>query len=206
MTVMTPLMVSLFFDIQKRKFHATHFLMASLCILGTLILIYRPDSGIHFELWGFLWAQLSNASFAFGQVAYRHWANSKEFEKCSDAENFSWLYAGGIIPLLFIIPSSYWSQISSLSSTQWAVLVYLGIVASGLGIFCWNLGARKVGSVGVLAVMNNLKIPLVLVVSIFLFGEKIHLKTFALGGGIIFLSLLLERFRINLKNDKRTKF
>ena len=42
---------------------------------------------------------------------------------------------------------------------QGAVLVYLGIVASGIGFFLWNAGARR-SAPGVLAVGNNLKIPL----------------------------------------------
>ena len=37
---------------------------------------------------------------------------------------------------------------------QWSVLVWLGVVASGLGYFMWNYGATQVDA-GTLGIMNN---------------------------------------------------
>ena len=60
------------------------------------------------------------------------------------------------------------------------LLAYLGIVASGLGFFLFNAGARR-SSLPVLAVLNNAKIPLAVVVSVVVFGETIDLARTALG-------------------------
>ena len=75
---------------------------------------------------------------------------------------------------------------------QWAVLAYLGIVASGLCFFLWNRGARLV-SAGQLAVMNNLKIPLAVAVSLFVFREPANLYTFFAGTLLVGVALLPVR-------------
>lgn len=60
---------------------------------------------------------------------------------------------------------------ASLSLSQGLTLAYLGLVASGLGFFLWNVGATRV-SAGELAVMNNAKIPLAMACSLLVFGER----------------------------------
>jgi drug/metabolite transporter (DMT)-like permease len=50
-------------------------------------------------------------------------------------------------------------------------LLYLGLIASGLGFFLWNRGATRVDA-GTLAVMNNAKIPLAVACSLLFFGES----------------------------------
>lgn len=79
------------------------------------------------------------------------------------------------------------------SSTQWTVLIYLGIVASGLGYFGWNKGATMV-DVGTLAVMNNLLIPAGIVVNITLWNRDADILRLSVGGAIILLALLLNRW------------
>ena len=75
---------------------------------------------------------------------------------------------------------------------QWTILVYLGIVASGLCFFLWNRGARLV-SAGQLAVMNNLKIPLGVAVSLFIFREPANGWTLLVGALLIGVALLPVR-------------
>ena len=75
---------------------------------------------------------------------------------------------------------------------QWAILVYLGIVASGICFFLWNRGARLV-SAGQLAVMNNLKIPLAVAVSLFVFREPANVYTFLAGALLVGVALLPVR-------------
>ena len=50
-------------------------------------------------------------------------------------------------------------------------MLYLGVLASGVCFFLWNFGAIKV-NVGTLAVFNNLKVPLGVAASIFVFSEE----------------------------------
>ena len=68
----------------------------------------------------------------------------------------------------------------------------LGIIASGICFFLWNRGARLV-SAGTLAVMNNLKIPLGVAVSLFVFREPANLWTLLVGGLLIGVALLPVR-------------
>ena len=58
-----------------------------------------------------------------------------------------------------------------LNGGQVLVLLYLGLLASGVGFFLWNVGATRV-SAGTLAVFNNVKIPLAVVVSLLFFAEQ----------------------------------
>ncbi len=45
-----------------------------------------------------------------------------------------------------------------------ATILYLGLIPSGLAFFLWNAGARR-GSAGIVAVLNNAKVPLAVLVS-----------------------------------------
>jgi len=69
------------------------------------------------------------------------------------------------------------------------VLLYLGVAVSGLSYFLWNAGARRVSS-GVLAVMNNIKIPLGMLVSLTCFGEPVQHASLLAGGTLILAALL----------------
>ncbi len=75
------------------------------------------------------------------------------------------------------------------SPVQWAIIAYLGLVASGLCFFLWNRGARRV-SAGQLAVMNNLKIPLGAAVSLLVFRETAGVHTLLAGSLLIAAALL----------------
>jgi drug/metabolite transporter (DMT)-like permease len=59
-------------------------------------------------------------------------------------------------------------------------LLYLGAVPSAIGFFLWNFGARRVNA-GTLAVFNNVKIPLAIVVSLVFFKEDAEWVRLAAG-------------------------
>src|SRR3972149_6330006 len=88
-----------------------------------------------------------------------------------------WALAAGV-PALITTP---WQSLA-LTGQQVLTLIYLGAVASGLGFFLWNVGARKVNG-GTLAVFNDLKIPLAVAVSFIFFGEKASLPHPLIRGG-----------------------
>ena len=73
------------------------------------------------------------------------------------------------------------------------VLVYLGAVASGLGFFLFNAGARRT-DLGTLAIFNNVKIPLAILASGLVFRETIDWPRLVLGGSVIVLALALNGF------------
>jgi drug/metabolite transporter (DMT)-like permease len=79
------------------------------------------------------------------------------------------------------------------TAPQVLVLVYLGIIASGVCFFLWNKGARFVNE-GMLAIMNNLKIPLGIIASLILLGESTdYLRLFIGFGLMVGAAYLCER-------------
>ena len=105
---------------------------------------------------------------------------------------FGLLYAGAVFTTLIasILTTDYRSI--SLSSEQIYTLIYLGIISSGLAFYLWNTGATKVNA-GTLAVFNNLKIPVAILVSLFIFGEEGDLTKLSAGILIMFGALLLSK-------------
>jgi drug/metabolite transporter (DMT)-like permease len=117
-----------------------------------------------------------------------------------DVEVFGLLYLGAV--LLTGVASSLTTDWLTLqiSATQLWTLVYLGIVASGVGFFLWNVGARKVNA-GSLAVFNNLKVPLAVAVSVVVFGESVDWSRLLIGGGIVLAALALNEYYPGLRRQ-----
>jgi drug/metabolite transporter (DMT)-like permease len=122
--------------------------------------------------------QLSNVCFAVGQVWYRRLVPPSS--EIRDREIFAALYCGG--SLLAAIPVAMSSGMSStlagLTSTQVATILYLGLIPSGLGFFLWNAGVRR-SREGTAAVLNNLKVPLAILVSWMIFEPFPSLESLA---------------------------
>jgi drug/metabolite transporter (DMT)-like permease len=77
-------------------------------------------------------------------------------------------------------------------------LIYLGVIASGLGYFVWNKGACLVNA-GALAIMNNALVPAGLVVNILIWNRDVDLMRLAIGGVIILLSLWVNETWVKRK-------
>jgi drug/metabolite transporter (DMT)-like permease len=168
LTTTTPLFVTLFNDLSTRRFNSLFFLAASLAFIGGAVIKY-PDQPLRASLAGIFLVQVSNVAFAFGQLYYKKL--SERHASWSDRSVFGWLYLGAaVITLLSSIVTTPLSGIK-VTTSQVLVLVYLGIIASGVCFFLWNKGARFVNE-GMLAIMNNLKIPLGIIASLILLGER----------------------------------
>ena len=85
----------------------------------------------------------------------------------------------------------------AVSGKQLLTLIYLGAIASGLSFFLWNIGGRRVNA-GTLAVFNDLKIPLAVVVSLLIFDEQADLVRLIVGGSIIIGALVFNE-KLNKK-------
>lgn len=189
-TIFTPIYVTLLNDVFTRKFHPIFFAVAALAVFGTGIIKYDrfASEGVFA---GFVLMQGSNICFALGQIWYRN--TMRRMAVKSNSSVFALLYLGGVsVALLFALPWADWGAVR-LDSSQLGVLIYLGAVASGLGFFLWNVGARRVDA-GTLAVFNNIKIPLAIAVSILVFGERTNLVRLTAGLIVIVAALLLNRF------------
>ena len=167
-TIFTPIYVVMLDAALEKRIARSALVATALAVVGAAVLQWRSGLSAN-GLVGFFLMQGSNLCFAAGQVGYqrlrRHVTNT------TDAQLFAWLYIGGLAAtLLASLFSTDWTVFVP-TGDQWLTLVYLGLLASGLGFFGWNLGATKVNA-GTLAVFNNLKIPLAVAVSLIVFGEE----------------------------------
>lgn len=173
LTLTTPVMVTLLADALQRQWHPRSLVAALVAVAGTAIVVFQ-DKALAPTLTGVLLVQLSNLAFAAGQVGYKHWHEAARAAQPAlrDRDVFAWLYAGGaLVALLVLLARGGAGLPQALNASQMLTLLYLGVVASGLGFFLWNVGATRV-SAGQLAVMNNAKIPLAVACSLLIFGER----------------------------------
>lgn len=190
-TVMTPVYVAVLNDLLSRKFHGANLLAALLAVGGAGVILWK---GITSEapLIGFLLVEASNLCFALGQLAYRNVAGRIK-QPHADLHVFFWLYLGGLTCLAPLGLHDALTLAPHLTSSQALALLYLGVMVSGLSYFLWNSGARRVPA-GVLAVMNNLKIPLGVAVSLLIFHEAVNL-TCLLAGIVLICAALIPVLR-----------
>lgn len=183
-TILTPLWVTLLNDALEGRFDKRNLEAALMAVVGTGLVVFQ-DVQREGLLTGFLLVQLANLCFALGQVWYRRLV--REPGLGGDAGVFAWLYLGAA-GVTLVLTGTGLGGLATLTGTQWLVLGYLGVVASGIGFFLWNAGARRVNA-GTLAVFNDLKIPLGVAVSLLVFGERTDLVRLLLGGFVILLGL-----------------
>lgn len=190
-TIFTPLYVAMLNDALFKRFTPYHLLCALIAIFGAAIIRFE---GISENFWtGFVIVQGANLCFALGQVGYRKLATTFQ-PGLANHTIFAWFYLGALavaLPAFFIFGNT--NQLPQTTS-QWGVLLWLGIVASGLGYYFWNQGALKV-SAGTLAIMNNALIPAGLVVNLLLWQKDTDFSRLALGGFIIAIALWLSQKR-----------
>ena len=167
-----------------------HLAVALLAVLGTWV-IEGEAIQTRGVLIGFLLVQVSNLCYAFGQIYYRRIMAT--IPEVKDREIFGFLYLGGVI--ITLAGTLVFTPLTSLhlAQNQIITLIYLGAIASGLGFFLWNMGARRVNA-GTLAVFNNLKIPFGVAVSLLFFGEQANLTRLLIGGAIIIAALVLSEW------------
>ena len=191
-TVTTPLYVYFFDAMDRRYFSIRHFLIAILALIGG-VLIYQVHTMSHNVLYGFCLVQAADICFSYGQVAYRKIRHLNP--DVLDQEIYAFLFLGAsVLSSIPMICFNSWQNIQDLSFKQTLIILYLGVIASGVCFFWWNKGALKVHPV-VLAVFNNLKLPLATIVSIVFFHEELKINaSFVLGFVFIFLALYLARY------------
>ena len=191
-SALTPLWVAAIDAAIRKRFEIRFFLAAALSVTGAVAI--RAESvpeGNFFK--GFLLMQVANIAFAGGQVWFREWKfrNPDRLER----EVFGVLYGGALLfTVLAGLISGSFSQFPQLTSSQWGIVLYLGVVASGLGFFFWNFGASRV-SAGFLAASNNLLVPLGVFVAIWINNSKPDWISLSLGSVLIGVSLLLGQKR-----------
>ncbi|MEG7367468.1 carboxylate/amino acid/amine transporter [Serratia marcescens] len=187
-TVLTPLYITLIYDLLSgRRLRWGYVFSALLAVLGAAIIRYHQLSE-HFW-WGLLLVQAANISFAIGMVGYKRLMEVHPLPKHTA---FSWFYLGAAV--VAVVAWFLWGNPQQLPTTnlQWGVLIWLGVVASGLGYFMWNYGATQVDA-GTLGIMNNMHVPAGLLVNLAIWQQQPHWPSFIIGGAVIVASLWVHR-------------
>lgn len=191
-TIFTPLYITLLDDALRCRFTPVALAAAVLATVGAGIIRYDGiSSGF---VTGFMLIQVANFTFAAGQIGYKHLLQRYP-TSVPGYRFFGYFYLGA---LLIALPA-WWlfgnKTMMPTTVTQWSILVWLGLAASGLGMYLWNRGACLVDA-GTLAVMNNALVPAGLLVNLLIWNRDADLVRLAIGGAVILLSLWVnQRFR-----------
>jgi drug/metabolite transporter (DMT)-like permease len=199
LTIFTPLYVVLLDAAARRRLSLRFAAAAALAVAGAALLVATREAW-RVTAAGALLVQVSNLAFAAGQLRYRALKLELADRGVSDRDVFAWCYLGGasVAALSWIAAGR---PGPAPSAAQWAILLYLGAIPSGLGFFLWNAGACRVNA-GLLGSMNNLKIPLAVLASLLVFREAAD--PLRLGGCalLLTLALLTARRRTPTVSDK----
>ncbi len=184
-TVTTPIWVALIDDALYRRFSPVALLAAVVAVLGAAVIRY---DGITSDfVTGFVLLQIANAAFAAGQVGYKHLL--LRIPTAVPAWGFfGYFFVGALLvsgPAFLLFGDA---SMMPTTAVQWGIIAWLGLAASGLGLFFWNRGACLVDA-GTLAVMNNVLVPAGLIVNLVIWNRDADLLRLALGGVLIALSL-----------------
>lgn len=184
-TVFTPIYVTLIYDLLKGRFSPWYLVTAAIAVAGAAFIKFAGVNENFFL--GFMVVQGANLCFAIGQVGYKT-VMEQESVDLPQHTIFGYFYLGAlcVASVAFLLLGN--PDKLPTTSVQWGILIYLGLIASGLGYFFWNKGASLVNA-GALAVMNNALVPAGLIVNILIWNRDVDLTRLAIGGGIILLSL-----------------
>lgn len=188
-TVLTPLHVTLIEDALNRRFNPWALVSALVAVAGAAVIRYGRISPDFFM--GFLLLQLANFTFAAGQVLYRHLV-ARHPSDLPHYRRFGYFYLGALAVVLpaFLLfgKQNFWPQ----APLQWGVLLFLGLVSTALGLYWWNKGACLVNG-GTLAVMNNLHVPVGLLLNLLIWNQHEDLGRLLLGGSVILMAVWISR-------------
>ena len=187
-TIMTPIYITLLNDLLDRQFNPTPLAAALVAVAGALLIRY--DTLTSDYLFGMFLVQGANLCFASGQVFYKRLIAANSSLTQHNVFGLFFLGAFAFSVLSFVLFGN--AERLPTTTTEWSVLIYLGVVASGLGYFAWNKGATIV-SVGQLAVMNNLLIPAGIIVNVAIWNREADLLRLTLGGVIILAAMFMAK-------------
>lgn len=194
-TVFTPIYVTIIYDLLKRRFSPWYLVTAAIAVGGAALIKF---AGVNENfVVGFLVVQGANICFAIGQVGYKYLMEKYQVE-LPQHTIFGYFYLGAlcVATVAFMLMGNI--ERMPTTNTQWGVLIYLGLIASGLGYFAWNKGATMVNA-GALAIMNNALVPAGLIVNIVIWNRDVDITQLSIGGAIILLSLWVNETWVKRK-------
>ncbi|AZE95852.1 MadN protein [Pseudomonas orientalis] len=191
-TILTPLHVTLIEDALNRRFNPWALVAALVAVAGAAVI--RFDQITPNFLMGFLLLQLANFTYAAGQVLYKHLVARYPSDQ-PHYRRFGYFYLGALLVVLPAFLLFGKADFLPQAPLQWGVLVFLGLVSTALGMYWWNKGACLVNG-GTLAVMNNLHVPVGLLLNLLIWNQHEPLGRLALGGLVILAAVWVSRWGI----------
>jgi len=188
-TILTPLHVTLIEDALNRRFNPWGLLAALVAVAGAVVIRYDSVNPDFFM--GFLLLQLANFTYAAGQVLYKHLVARYPSDE-PHYRRFGYFYLGAllvVLPAFLLFGKAHYLPDAPL---QWAVLLFLGLVSTALGMYWWNKGACLVTG-ATLAVMNNLHVPVGLLINLLIWNQHEDLGRLLLGGLVILGAVWISR-------------
>jgi len=185
-TVFTPLYVAVGLDLHDRRFQLRNLGAVLLAIAGAMAVVWKGlPAGADWR--GILLLQGANLCFAVGQIVY---ARSQVWQGWTDTGRLAWMYAGAGLFTVAVLAVRGGPNLDSWSGPAVGAVLYLGLVPTALGFYLWNKGAGQTPG-GRLAVANNLKIPLAVLVSWLIFRESADPWRVLAGLGLVTIGLFL---------------
>ncbi|MBI3138665.1 MAG: DMT family transporter [Sphingobacteriales bacterium] len=192
-TTSSPVLSVLFARIfLKEHIHTTRILGMVLCITGILFLLAKGDwhnlLHLHFTK-GDLWVLGAGLSFAV--------YNTMVKKKPADISPVNFLFVVFLLGTLLLFPF-YLKERSTTAAVNWhpsilLIILYLGLGASVLCFWIWNIAIRRLGA-GRAALFGNLIPVFSTLEAVLILGEKIswiHLLSF----GLVITGLLIANLR-----------
>jgi drug/metabolite transporter (DMT)-like permease len=158
---------------------------AVVAVIGGIICAWKSAESSQ-SLFGILLVQISNVFFAAGTLIWKR----TNADSGSKTTALMFPYFVGASTFSGLAALAMQAHLQDLTNQQILVILWLAVVASGLGFSFWNHGAGVV-SPNRLTVANNLKLPIAIVISLTIFSETANLVTLCVGISLITLALTL---------------
>jgi len=186
-TIFTPLWITVIdeFIIGRRRLPLRWWLAAVIAVLGAAVIRY--DGINQGALMGFMLIQGANLCFAIGQVVYKRLPLGGIKQQ---SQVFACFFLGAsLVSGLSVVLFGDW-HIKTITLSQWAVLIWLGVGASAFGYLAWSAAIKHVNT-GQVATMNNMLIPVGILVNFLFWNSDIEWLRLLIGASLIILSVWL---------------
>ncbi|KPA88601.1 carboxylate/amino acid/amine transporter [Pseudomonas asplenii] len=191
-TILTPLHVTLIEDALNRRFNPWALVAALVAVSGAAVIRYDRINPDFFM--GFVLLQLANFTYAAGQVMYKHLVARHPSDQ-PHYRHFGYFFLGALavaLPAFLLFGKARYLPDGT---PQWLVLGFLGVISTALGMYWWNKGACLVNG-GTLAVMNNLHVPVGLLMNLLIWNLQEDLLRLFVGGGVILAAVWISRLGV----------
>jgi drug/metabolite transporter (DMT)-like permease len=171
LTLSTPVLILIIDSVFKVRFPAFKIVLPFILALAGTVVLYDTSSPTQVffskQLIGFICIVLSNLSFATASVVMRRRSGSSAIRITGVAQ----LAAGAMA----LVTSLAWKGLpGSLSASLWMILIYLSVIATGVGFWFWNRSVNKLGALYP-GLISNLKAPVAAILSVIILKEVVSI-------------------------------